>query len=108
MKLIGDIVRISPHSRIILIDIPDYGKTPYGKQTGNPKEIHEGIILYNTRIKSIAQKYELPVADVFTLSLLVETDSSLTTSDGLHPSGKQYALWIEKIVPIVEQTLSSL
>ena len=80
-RLLEDILRISPHSRLILIDIPDYGKTPYGRQTGDPRVIHDGITLYNARIRTIAEKYHLPVADVFTPSLLVEMDTSLTTSD---------------------------
>jgi lysophospholipase L1-like esterase len=25
--------------------------------------------------------------------------------DGLHPSGAQYALWVERIAPVVEQML---
>ena len=81
MRLLEDIQRLAPHARLVLIDIPDYGKTPYGKQIGDPRVIHEGITLYNTRIRTIAEKYHLPVADVFTPSLLVETDPSLITFD---------------------------
>jgi len=25
--------------------------------------------------------------------------------DGLHPSGKQYALWVDRIAPVVEELL---
>jgi lysophospholipase L1-like esterase len=43
--------------------------------------------------------------DTFDLSLRAATDRSLVASDGLHPSGAQYALWVERIAPVVAELL---
>ena len=43
--------------------------------------------------------------DIHDLSLLAAAGSTLVAADGLHPSGAQYALWIERIAPIVERLL---
>jgi lysophospholipase L1-like esterase len=43
--------------------------------------------------------------DIFDLSLRAAEDRSLVADDGLHPSGAQYALWVERIAPIVESLL---
>ena len=36
------------------------------------------------------------------LSRRAAADRSLVADDGLHPSGIQYALWVERIVPVVQ------
>ena len=43
--------------------------------------------------------------DIFDLSLRAAEDRSLVADDGLHPSGGQYALWVERIQPVVERLL---
>jgi len=35
----------------------------------------------------------------------VATDRSLVARDGLHPSGAQYARWVELIAPVVVEAL---
>ena len=80
-RLIREIRQKYPNSRLILVNIPDYGKTPYGSQTGDPMNIYRGILLYNARIRNIAEEYHLPIVDIFDLSLLVVEDPSLISSD---------------------------
>jgi lysophospholipase L1-like esterase len=48
----------------------------------------------------------LPVVDIHDISLGAATDRTLVASDGLHPSGAQYALWVEGIAPQMEQLLA--
>jgi lysophospholipase L1-like esterase len=43
--------------------------------------------------------------DIFDLSQRAALDRSLVASDGLHPSGTQYALWVERIAPTVGRLL---
>ena len=43
--------------------------------------------------------------DIFDLSLRAADDRSLVATDGLHPSGPQYGLWVERIEPVVRQLL---
>ncbi len=86
---------------ILLITIPDFGKTPVGAQFGSPAESEAGIRAFNETIKQAATRHKLPVADIFPASQAAGTDSSLIASDGLHPSGKQYGLWTD----VIHQTL---
>ncbi len=44
--------------------------------------------------------------DIFDLSSRAASDRSLVASDGLHPSGAQYALWVERIAPVVRERLA--
>jgi len=39
---------------------------------------------------------------ILDLSLRAGGDRTLVADDGLHPSGAQYALWVERLLPVVE------
>jgi lysophospholipase L1-like esterase len=43
--------------------------------------------------------------DIFDISLEAKDDGTLVAGDGLHPSGRQYARWVDRIVPVVEALL---
>ena len=45
---------------------------------------------------------------IFDISREAATDRSLVASDGLHPSGAQYARWVERLLPVVEGLLATL
>jgi len=47
----------------------------------------------------------IPVADIYDLSLDAAHDRSLVAKDNLHPSGRQYTLWLDRIVPVVRDLL---
>lgn len=89
---------------VVLVTIPDYAKTPTGAQFGNPVQATSNIMAFNTIIKDVGRAHAIPVADIFTISQAVQTDSSLITSDGLHPSGKQYAEWTNIILQVLKAT----
>lgn len=91
--------------RILLVTIPDFGVTPYGKIFSNGKEIEKGIAGFNAIIKEQAALRGLFVADIFTVSQKMGEDPALVSSDGLHPSAKGYAGW-EKV--ILEKALEAL
>ncbi len=88
---------------ILLVTIPDYAKTPAGAQYGDPVAATEAIQRFNQIIIALATKAKLPYADIFGVSQQVVGDRSLTASDGLHPSGKQYAAW----TVIIKQSLEA-
>lgn len=90
-------------NNIVLVTIPDYGKTPAGANYGLPVESEAGIRKFNEIIISTAQKYRLPVADIFSVSQKVTIDPLLTASDGLHPSGKQYTLWSDLVYKTIRE-----
>lgn len=86
---------------MVLVTIPDYGKTPTGAHFGSPLSSEAGVIAFNKIIAGAAAKYKLPVADIFTISQKVAGDPSLLANDGLHPSAKQYSEWTD----VIYQTL---
>jgi acyl-CoA thioesterase-1 len=105
--IISDIQKQLPNPQnVVLITVPDFGKTPTGAQFGDPTELATGVQSFNTVIKQVAASHKLPVADIFPISQGVATDPSLIASDGLHPSPAEYALWVSIIYPVVKQNIA--
>ena len=98
-------VRI-PGVRILCIATPDYTVTPQGSAFGNPAEQSARIEGINTILREACESRQIRfVPDIFAISQKAATDPSLVASDGLHPSGKQYRLWVDAIAPVVEEML---
>ena len=94
-----------PAERIIAVAIPDYTVTPAGGDYGDPHQQHDGIIASNATMKRLSWDRGIAFVDIFDISLEAATDRALVADDGLHPSGAQYALWVERIVPAVKGIL---
>jgi len=91
-----------PAERIGTIAIPDYTVTPAGADYGDPRRQHDGIVANNAVMERLAGERGIAFIDIFDISLRAAQDRSLVADDGLHPSGTQYALWVERIRPVVE------
>jgi lysophospholipase L1-like esterase len=91
--------------RIVTVGIPDYTVTPSGADYGDPRQQHEGIVAVNDVMKRLSAERGIDYVDIFDLSLRAADDRSLIAADGLHPSGTQYALWVERLRPVVEDLL---
>jgi lysophospholipase L1-like esterase len=92
-----------PTGRILLVTTPDYTVTPAGADYGDPTERAAGIRAVNAVMTEVARARALALVDIHDISLQAATDRSLVASDGLHPSGLQYGLWVERIVSVVER-----
>ncbi len=90
-----------PPDRIVTIAIPDYTATPAGGDYGDPDDQHDAIVANNAIMARLARERGIAFVDIFDLSLRAAEDRSLVADDGLHPSGAQYALWVERIGPVV-------
>ena len=88
---------ITNPQNIILVTIPDYGKTPTGAHYGDPSVSERAVRSFNTVIMQAGSTYNIPVADIFPASQAVLKDASLIADDGLHPSAKQYKIWTDII-----------
>lgn len=82
--------------KVFVVSIPDYGYTPFGKE--KQATISEEIDAFNNINRSVAEKYGISYFDITPLSRKGFEDPELVASDGLHPSGKQYRLWVEIIL----------
>jgi lysophospholipase L1-like esterase len=95
------LLALLPPTRIVAVATPDYTVTPQGAAYGDPAVQSAGIRRNNAILARLAAERGIAWVDTFDLSLRAETDRSLVADDGLHPSGAQYALWVERIEPVV-------
>jgi len=94
-----------PPDRILTVATPDYTVTPHGADYGDPAAQAAGIRVVNETLRVLAADRGIAFVDIHGLSLLAGTDRTLVADDGLHPSGAQYARWVERIGPVVGRML---
>ncbi|MFC3812929.1 SGNH/GDSL hydrolase family protein [Lacihabitans lacunae] len=82
-------------SNVFVVSIPDWGVSPFAAGR-DVNKIGKEIDAYNAASKVICDKYGIIYIDITDISR--ETQSGFFASDGLHPSGKMYAAWVNKIV----------
>ena len=88
---------------VFVVSIPDYGVTRYG--SGNPGGIASDINNYNGFIRIQCEENNVPFVDVTEISRTLADSEGALASDALHPSGYQYSLWVEEILPVVLELL---
>ncbi|MBA2380672.1 MAG: SGNH/GDSL hydrolase family protein [Chloroflexi bacterium] len=102
VELILDaLLRQLPARRIVTVATPDYTVTPQGAGYGDPATQSAGIRVNNATLRELAAARGIAFVDTFDLSLRAADEPALVAADGLHPSGAQYALWVERIEPVV-------
>jgi len=81
-------------NHVFVISIPDWGVTPFGKNSGRATQtIADEIDVFNAAAEVIASTAGVSYTDITPGSRKARTDVSLIANDGLHPSGKMYAEW---------------
>ena len=100
--ILDELLRLLPANRIVTVATPDYTVTPAGSDYGDPRQQHDAIAAANDTMARLAADREIAYVDIFDVSLRAAADRSLVADDGLHPSAAQYALWVERILPVVE------
>jgi lysophospholipase L1-like esterase len=83
--------------KVIVVSIPDWGVTPFAEGRDRAKIAAE-IDRYNAINREEAQRAGAKYVDITPISR--GSDPSLVAADGLHPSGAQYALWVQAISPL--------
>ena len=87
--------------RLVTVATPDYTVTPQGSAYGDPATQSAAIRRNNAILAELSAARGIAFVDIFDLSLRAGDDRSLVADDGLHPSGAQYGLWVERIAPVV-------
>jgi lysophospholipase L1-like esterase len=95
-----------PANRILAVSTPDYTVTPQGASYGDPAVQAAAIRANNAILDELATERGIAFVDIHDLSLRAAHDPTLVADDGLHPSGAQYALWVERIAPVVAGLLA--
>jgi len=89
---------------VFVISIPDWGITPFAAEK-HPELITKEIDNFNATNKKIADKYKVSYIEITTGSREAVNDGTLITSDGLHPSGKEYAKWAMKLADAISEKI---
>lgn len=100
-RILTDLTARVGTGRIVVVTTPDYTVTPAGSDYGDPSTQSAGIRTNNEVITELATSRGIAVVDIFDISRQAAADPSLVADDGLHPSGVQYALWVERIAPVM-------
>jgi len=94
--------------RVFMLSIPDWGVTPFAKGgTRDRERIASEIDLFNTIAREEALARKVAFVDITPISRGPGASPGMITGDGLHPSGKQYALWAKEALPVAERLLAS-
>jgi acyl-CoA thioesterase-1 len=99
--ILDELLSRLPADRIVTVTTPDYTVTPQGGAYGDPATQAAGITRTNAILGELAGARGIAFVDIHDLSLRAAGDPLLVADDGLHPSGAQYALWVDRIAPVV-------
>ena len=97
IKLAGNSIE-----RVFVLSIPDYAYTPFGN--GN-SFISSQLDKFNSVNRQITDKYGVCYIDITPISRNGLNRPELVASDGLHPSGKMYELWVNEIMKNIDQNV---
>jgi lysophospholipase L1-like esterase len=87
---------------VFVLSIPDYAYTPFG---GGSSVISTQIDEFNSINKIITESYSIKYIDITPISRLGLLQPELVASDGLHPSGIMYEMWVQEILKSIEKEL---
>lgn len=77
--------------KVVVLSIPDWGKTPFANGQ-NKEKIASEIDAFNNVAKEECKKANIIFIDITEITRK-NTDASMFASDGLHYSGKMHRLW---------------
>jgi acyl-CoA thioesterase-1 len=95
-----------PANRLVTVAVPDYTVTPAGADYGDPRRQRVAISAANATMAALAGARAIAFVDIVESSRSAGLDRSLVADDGLHPSGAQYRLWVQRIAPVVSALLA--
>ncbi len=92
-------------THVIVLSIPDYSITPFARGA-NTALIASQIDSFNITNKEVSDRYGVRYLDITAESRKAADDPSMIASDGLHFSGKEYALWARLMEPEMKKILN--
>ena len=105
--ILDALLELVPAQRIFSVATPDYSVTLQGAHYGQP-DVQSGAVARNNQILGAAceARGTAFVTDIFDISRGAGDDRGMLAGDGLHPSGAQYARWVDAIEPVVRELLA--
>jgi len=89
---------------VIVLSIPDWGFTPFAA-VQDTEPISQQIDGFNEVNLEETESAGAHYVDVTINSRMAMDDFELIAGDRLHPSGKMYAMWAEKVMPVALEIL---
>ena len=89
---------------MIVLSIPDWGVTPFANGRDREK-IASDIDVFNSVNKKISLSFGVAYLNITPWTREAANDPTLLAADGLHPSGKEYKRWAEKLAEQVSSIL---
>jgi lysophospholipase L1-like esterase len=105
--ILDALLDLLPSDRVLTVATPDYTVTPHGADYGDSLVQAAAIRRVNASLSALAAQRGIVFVDIHDLSLRAEADRGLVAADGLHPSARQYGLWVDRIAPVVERLLEA-
>jgi lysophospholipase L1-like esterase len=91
-------------SHVVVLSIPDYSVTPFGRLRDTAL-IAAQVDSFNRINSALAKEYKVNYVDVTGESRKAVGDATLIAADGLHFSGKEYAIWARLAEPVFNRML---
>jgi len=90
--------------KVFVLSIPDWGVTPFAEGKDRA-QIATEIDAYNAASKTITQAHQCHFIDITDSTRANGQKEDFLAEDKLHPSGKEYAIWAERLAERVIQHL---
>ncbi len=86
--------------RVLALSIPDWGVTPFAKESGRDAAwIAEEIDAFNAAASAVCAQRGVAFVDITPLSRARGAEAAMLVDDGLHPSASMYAEWVRLALP---------
>lgn len=112
MLLNQAIIFAGGHARhVVVLSIPDWGQTPFAMSEAsrqrNPQAIGTEIDAFNAAAKGLSLAHRCAWLDITESTRQNAKLPGFLAEDGLHPSGREYAIWAAKLAPVFAHILTA-
>lgn len=94
-------------SRVVVVSIPDWGRTPFARQQGRDADgVAREIDAFNAAAADVCVQAGVAFVEITAASRAQAEDIAMLADDGLHPSAAMYAHWAQQALPTARRALS--
>ncbi len=91
---------------VFVVSIPDWGVTPFAEGRDRA-HIAKEIDAYNHAQQEITKMHKCHFVDITDSTRANGQNKEYLAEDGLHPSGKEYAVWAGRLAPVIAKALKN-
>jgi len=93
-------------AQIVVTNIPDISSAPQVPSSLR-SQYHQQIVAFNQRLEKIANRYEVTVFDIYSITNReLPSHPEYFSRDGFHPSDEGYELWAVEMWPTIARTIA--